>query len=319
VGDKRQERYGRLEREGHGELFELATRQHGVVSTRQLSSLGYGRNSAAKAHRVGRLRRIHRGVYAVGHEVLGWHGWCMAAVLAARPSVASHLSAAYLWGLLRYRPETIHISAPTERRQRRGFRVHFAVLANADMTSVERIPVTSLARTQLDLAAMLSRPRLEGALERSEEQQLFDLRELEAVQDRYSGHPGCGRLRQALDVYRPEPSFTRSGLELRFLRLVREAGLPEPSMNLNVVGLELDAYWPEHRFAVELDVYETHGTRAAFERDRVREEDLLLAGIEGIRVTGPRLKQEPAEVMKRLERHLARRRHALRPPPGAAR
>jgi hypothetical protein len=281
------------------------------VSTRQLRELGYGKNSAAKAHRVGRLRRIHRGVYAVGHEVLDWNGRCMAAVLAAQPAVASHLSAAYLWGLLRYRPERIHVTVPTERRQRRGFRVHFAPLRTADLTRIERIPITSLARTQLDLAAMLPTPRLEKALERSEELQLFDLHELEAVLGRYSHHPGSKSLRQALAIYRPSPAFTRSGLERRFLALVKRAGLPTPAMNFNVVGLELDAYWEPERFAVELDVYETHGTHAAFERDRLRHEDLMLAGIEMIRVTGPRLDREPRQVMERLGTLLRERQQQL--------
>jgi hypothetical protein len=224
----------------------------------------------------------------------------------------------YLWDLLRFRPEAIHVTAPTDRRQRRGFRVHRAPLAAVDLATIDRIPATGLARTQLDLAATLNPERLGRVLEHSEELRIFDLRELDEVLGRYSHHPGARPLRDALDIYRPEPAFTRSGLELRFLQLVREAGLPAPSMNLKVIGLELDAYWPAERFAVELDVYETHGTRAAFERDRVREEDLLLAGIEGIRVTGPRLKREPEEVMERLGRHLARRR-PLRPGSGAAR
>jgi hypothetical protein len=306
VGDKKHQ-----QRDGHVELFELATRQHGVVSTRQLEALGYGRSSAAKAHRVGRLRRVHRGVYAVGHEVLNWHGRCMAAVLAARPAAASHLSAAHLWGLLRYRPETIHVTAPTHRRQRQGFRTHYAVLEAVDIAAQDRIPVTSLARTQLDLAAMLSQERLERTLERSEELNTFDLGELEGVLNRYSGHPGAARLRKALAIYRPDPAFTRSGLERRFLALVKAAGLPAPSMNVNVIGHELDAYWERERFAVELDVYETHGTHASFEGDRLRNEDLLLAGIEVDRITGTRLKREPQRVMERLDRLLARRRREL--------
>jgi hypothetical protein len=174
------------------------------------------------------------------------------------------------------------------------------------------IPVTSLARTKLDLAATLNPYRLGLVLERSEELELFDLGPLDDVLGRFSHHPGSKPLRGALDIYRPDPTFNRSGLEERFLALVKAAGLPTPSINLNVAGLELDAYWPEHRFAVELDVYETHGTRGAFERDRVREEDLLLAGVAVDRVTGPRLKREPEEVMERLGRLLAQRRRDLR-------
>jgi very-short-patch-repair endonuclease len=82
-------------------------------------------------------------------------------------------------------------------------------------------------------------------------------------------------------------------------------------MNVNVIGHELDAYWEEERFAVELDVYETHGTHAAFEDDRMRNEDLLLAGIAVDRITGPRLKREPRRVMERLGRLLVRRREEL--------
>lgn len=298
-------------------LFELATRQHGVVSTRQLAALGYGRNSASKAHRVGRLRRIHRGVYAVGHEVLDWRGRCMAAVLAAAPAVASHLSAAYLWDLLRFRPETVHVTAPTNRRQRRGFRVHCAALDATDLTTIEGIPATSLARTHLDLASTLSEGRLSRTVERSNELGVFDLVALERTLDRYRGHPGADALRRALSLYRDVPAFTRSGLERRFLSLAEGAGLPAPAMNFNVAGFEVDAYWEPERFAVELDVYETHGSRAAFERDRLRQEELKLAGVEMIRITGRRLDR----VIERVATLLRRRRSELgiRPAGGGAR
>jgi predicted transcriptional regulator of viral defense system len=302
----------KLHTEGrHHPLLELATRQHGVVSTQQLKTLGYGRNSASKANRVGRLRRIHRGVYAVGNERLDWHGRCMAAVLACRPSVASHASAAWIWGLLRSRPGTIHLTAPTQRHPRKAFVVHRAQLAPVDRVEREDIPVTSLARTLLDLAATFSATRLERALERAEELRRFDLVALEEILGRVGHHPGAARLRQALAIYREDPAFIRSKLEGHFLDLVRTAGLPLPSMNFNVVGYELDAYWERERFAVELDVYETHGSRAAFERDRLRQEDLKLRGVEMIRITGPRLDREPEATVECVGAHLALRRREL--------
>jgi Transcriptional regulator, AbiEi antitoxin len=288
--------------------MELATRQHGVVSTRQLDRLGYSPSSAAKAAKVGRLRRLHRGVYAVGHEQLSWHGRCMAAVLAVRPSVASHLSAGWLWGLLRYRPESIHLTAPTQRRPRRGFVVHTGDLPPRDLDYVDGIPVTALPRTLLDLALTLKDPGLERALDRAEELGLFDLRAIDELLGRAGHHPGAGKLGGALDIYRPQVAFTRSGLERRFLELVTGAGLPAPAMNFNVAGFELDAYWEGERFGVELDVYETHGSHAAFETDRRREDDLLLAGVETIRVTGPRLEREPQATVERVAAHLERRR-----------
>jgi len=156
---------------------------------------------------------------------------------------------------------------------------------------------------------------LEKMVERSEDLELFDLRAVEELLARTLGHHGHARLRKAIALYRPS-SFTRSSLERRFLELVLEAGLPQPRTNFVIEGFELDCYWPEHRFAVELDVFETHGTRAAFERDRKRQEDLLLAGIQMTRVTGPRLDREPDEVIGRVARLLSARapyRAASRP------
>jgi very-short-patch-repair endonuclease len=163
--------------------------------------------------------------------------------------------------------------------------------------------VTSLPRTLLDLAATVRFEWLEKMVERAEELELFDLRAVEDLLARTVGHHGHGRLRRAVALYKPS-SFTRSGLEKRFLELVLAAGLPQPRTNYVEQGFELDCYWPEQRFAVELDVFETHGTRAAFERDRKRQEDLLLAGITMTRVTGPRLEREPDEVIRRVARLL---------------
>lgn len=166
--------------------------------------------------------------------------------------------------------------------------------------------MTSLARTLLDLAAAVRFEWLEKMVERAEDLSLFDLREVEDLLARTVGHHGHGRLRKAIALYRPT-SFTRSSLEKRFLELCLEAGLPQPRTNYVEQGFELDCYWPQFRFAVELDLYETHGTRAAFERDRKRQEDLLLAGIGMTRVTGPRLEREPEEVIHRVARLLEQR------------
>ena len=281
--------------------------QYGVVSTRQLERLGYGRNSVAKAAKVGRLHRIHRGVYVVGYRRLSWRGRCMAAVLASSPSVASHLSAGWLWGLLRYRPETLHVTSPSARRAKRSFVVHQADLPDADRVIYEGIPVTSVARTVLDLAVDRSAREIRRQMQRGDDFKVFDLRDMRALLARSNGHRGQARVEAALDGFRPNHVFTRSGLEERFLEVVREAGLPEPAMNLFVAGYEIDAYWADRRFGVELDVYETHGSRLSFEEDRERDDELLLAGIETTRVTGPRLDREPGAVVDSLRRHLARR------------
>jgi hypothetical protein len=296
----------------HGALAALASRQHGVVSIQQLEELGYSRYSAARAARSGRLHRLHRGVYAVGHTNLTWEGRCLAAVLACSPNaVASHTSAAWLWGLLRTRPEAFHVTAPSRRHGKAALHLHFASPAAEDLAVCAGISLTAVPRTLLDLAVTLGPSRLDRAIERSEELRLFDLLAVEALLQRTGGHPGVGRLRAALAIYRNEPAFTRSRLERRFLNLAKAAGLPAPAMNYCEGEYELDAYWPPERFAVELDVYGTHGSRAAFERDRLRQEDLKLRGIEMIRITGPRLAREPRAVIERVGALLAGRRRQL--------
>jgi hypothetical protein len=288
-------------------LAELATRQHGVVATRQLDALGYTKSSVAKAAKVGRLHRVHRGVYVLGQRHLTWEGRCMAAILASYPSVASHLSAAWLWGLLRSRPDTVHVTARGPRPGRRPFVVHRADLAPSDLTRREGIPVTSLSRTILDVAVTSWSRTVRRHLQIADDEGIFDLREMDDLLARTKGHRGQAKVRAALDLYDERQPFTRSGLERHFLELVRDAGLPEPAMNYFIAGHELDAWWEAERFGVELDVYETHGSRLSFEEDRVRDDDFLHAGIETTRVTGKRLDREPDAVVDSLRRHLARR------------
>jgi hypothetical protein len=231
----------------------------------------------------------------------------MAAVLASYPSVASHLSAGWIWGLLRSRPEMIHITRRSPRTGKRPFKVHRADLAPRDRTRRDGIPVTALSRTILDVA-VTSRPRtVRRHIQLADDLKVFDLREMHDLLERTKGHRGQAKVRAALDIHEEDPPFTRSGLERRFLELVREAGLPEPSMNHFVGGYEIDAWWEAERFGVELDVYETHGSPLSFEEDRVRDDDLLHAEIEVTRVTGPRLDREPGAVVDSVRRHLARR------------
>jgi hypothetical protein len=287
------------------------------MSIGQLKDLGYSTSAVGRAAASGHLHAIDRSVYAVGHTRLSPHGRCFAAVFACGPgAVLSHYSAAWLHGLARWSPEPFHVTGPVARRPRLPVRIHRARrLENEDREVVEGIPVAAVPRTLLDMAAAVKFEQLERLVERSEELGLFDLRPVEDLLARTVGHHGHGRLRKAIALYKPS-SFTRSGLEKRWLELVIAAGLPQPRMNFVEHGFELDCYWPEYRFGVELDLFETHGTRAAFERDRKRQEDLLLAGIAMTRVTGPRLESEPKQVVERVARLLSargRRRRAWRP------
>jgi very-short-patch-repair endonuclease len=297
---------------GHA-LAELARRQHGVVSRRQLLELGHAPATVSGWEKDGKLHRLHRGVYAVGHEALSWEGRLLAAVLANEPAVASHKTAAWIWGLLRARPGTFHLTAPTRRHRKELVVVHFAPLEPEDVRTVKGIPVTSPGRTALDLAPDESRRDLGRLLRSADDNELLDRRRFEALLSRAGGHPGRAKLAAALRAYKPETATLRSDLEKRFRDLVLAAGLPRPQTNVVVEGYELDAYWEAEGFAVELDVYATHGSPTSFEADREREDDLLLAGIELIRVTDIRLDREPRQTIARVAAHLARRRATIRP------
>ncbi len=235
----------------------------------------------------------------------------LAAVLARGDgALLSHYSAAWLWGLIEGCGRVIDVTAPLPRHTREGIRVHSANgLSAEDRSSSENIPVTAVPKTLLDLAATSER-NLRWAMPRAKRKGFLDPIAIDALIARSTGRAGVRRLRHALVEYR-EPAFTRSGLERRFLRLVREAGLPRPATNLFVAGFELDAYWPSFRFAVELDTYDYHGGYGEFEADRLRQEDLKLAGIEMTRVTGARIDKDPKAVARRLRLLLDQRKREL--------
>jgi very-short-patch-repair endonuclease len=281
-------------------------------------ALGYDRRTIWRWAKDGKLHRLHQGVYAVGHVALSWEGRLCAAVLANEPAVASHLTAAWIWGLLRTRPGTFHLTAPSRRHRKDLAIVHFARLGSEDRMTVDGIPLTSPARTVLDLAPGESPRDLARLLQRADDNELLDRRRFEALLDRTVGHPGHGKLAAALRIFKPATVILRSDLERRFRRLVLDAGLPIPQANVAVEGYELDCYWEAEGFAVELDVYATHGSPRSFEADREREDDLLLAGIELIRVTDVRLDRDPRRTIARVAAHLERRRHTIDPRRSAA-
>jgi very-short-patch-repair endonuclease len=255
---------------------------------------------------------VHRGVYAVGHRLLSPRGECLAGVLAcARRGLLSHYSAAWLWGLARHSHLPVHVTVPVPCKPHPPIRVHHSrTLTAADRALVDNIPVTSVARTLLDQAAEVDRRRLDRLLERSEELELFDLDQADDVLARNRGHHGARRLATAVRGYRP-PKFTRSEAERFLLERIERAGLPMPATGFNLLGHEVDFHWPDLRLVVELDFFETHGTRAAYLRDRQRREDLTLAGYAVSSVIGERLEAEPEEEIARVGEVLRRRRAEL--------
>jgi hypothetical protein len=271
-------------------IAEPAERQWGVVSMAQLRDMGLGARAVQQRAGAGRLRRVHRGVYAVGHGILRREGRWMAAVLACGPgAVLSHRSAAACWELLPSAASLIDVTAALSRAGVPGIRLHRSRSLDArDTTSHRGIPVTTVSRTLLDLAASIRPERLERALAQAQRLELYDHRAITDLIARSNGHRGRGVLARAIS--REDPKWTRNDYEASFLALVRDAGLPEPLVNLPLTApdhprLEVDLCWPTHRLIVELDGWETHRTRAAFEADRRRDAALQAAGWRVVRFT----------------------------------
>jgi hypothetical protein len=269
-------------------LADLAARQHGVVSRRQLLSLGFDRGAIERRLTSGRLHRLHLGVYAVGHTLVSRNGHYLAAVLACGPgAVLSHRSAAALWGL---RPsDAARIDVTVSRTS--GVRTSSRVVVHRpqitpNVASKDGIPVTTPGRTLADLATALPRRALEKAAETAEVLRLHV--ELDPA------HPGAKRL--ALAMAHDLASTTRSPLEDAFLALCDAHGLPRPLVNTVVEGVEVDFCWPGAGLIVETDGRSFHGTTAAFERDRARDARLTALGWRVVRFTERQVREEPERV-----------------------
>jgi hypothetical protein len=272
-----------------------------VVSRSQLLALGLSRGAVEHWLSVGRLQLLFRGVYSVGHTALRAEGRRLAAVLACGPgAVLSHRTAAAQWGLLRTDQTRIDVTAPRGRHGAQGLRLHRSRSLDAqDTTNHEGIPITSVSRTLLDLAATARPSELERALAQAERLRLYDHRAIQATIARNNGHRGTHVLTQATTR---KPKWTRNEWEAEFLALIRKAGLPEPETNEPFHApdhghCEPDYHWPEHRVIVEIDGFETHGTRAAFHADRAKDAALTASGQRVLRFTRD---DDPALAVKRV-------------------
>jgi Transcriptional regulator, AbiEi antitoxin/Protein of unknown function (DUF559) len=284
-------------------ISRLAERQHGVVSLPQLQFLGLSARAVRDRVAAGRLTRIHRGVYAVGHARLTLRGHWMAAVLAYGVGARlSYRSAAALHGVRPDNRPKADVTVPSaSARPRPGIVVHKSTtLHSADITTIDGIPCTSLARTLLDLAEVVDRQAVERAISQAEVLGIFDLREVEDVLARATGRRGAGVLREILTEYEG-PTLTDRELEARFLALCRAASLPEPEVHAwntldDGIAYEIDFLWRAEGLAVETDGWGSHGTRKAFENDRRRDRRLRVAGWDVIRFTWRDVEREPDEV-----------------------
>jgi Protein of unknown function (DUF559)/Transcriptional regulator, AbiEi antitoxin len=275
-------------------LAEMASQQHGVVSRAQLSKLGFDRGGIDRRVQSGRLHRLYRGVYAVGHTVLGREARWLAAVLACgEGAVLSHRSAAELWGLRPSAAARIDVTAP----RTSGVRTTAAIVVHrpkrpAASTRRDGVPVTTVMQTLADLATAVPRRQLEKACENAEAARLLDLNQLDAT------HPGATRLLEVVAQH-DLGSYTRSETEDAFLQLCDDHGIPRPLVNHRVDGFEVDFCWPDARLIVETDGRH-HATRAAFERDRARDALLTSVGWRAMRFTRRQVRRASAQVAARV-------------------
>ena len=280
-------------------IARIASRCGGVIDRTQLSALGLARGAIAHRIRVGRLRPLHHGVYAVGHEALQLRGWLVGALLVAGPrSALSHLTAAVLWKLIPSMPPFVDVTTTNRsRRSRNGLVFHQAT--SLDATILHELPVTTPIRTLQDLAATRPRAELERACSEALVQRLVTEQQL--VQQQGPGAAVLARLTS--EGVAP----TRSELERRFLRAVSTIRLPRPETNARVQRHEVDFLWREQRVIAELDGWRFHGHRLAFERDRMRDAELGLLGYTVVRFTWRQVRDEPAAVAAQVGRFLSRR------------
>jgi very-short-patch-repair endonuclease len=263
----------------------LAGRQYGVVSTEQLREAGLTGPAIRRRVQANRLYPLHRGVYAVGHEALTWRSRLIAAVFACGAgAVASHRAAGALHGLIA--SQRIEVTAARGCKAKPGITVHRPRhLDEGDRTVVDGIPVTTVARTLVDLADVERAERLAKAVDQAEVLRVFDLRALETAAERAGRRGGRGRLAAVLAAYQPEPAFLRSEAERRLKELCRRHDLPQPQFNVWLETQEVDAYWPQARLVLEVDGAEAHGTTYAFRADRRRDRALARRGIRVVRAT----------------------------------
>ena len=254
-------------------------------------ALGVGEAAIDRRVAASRLHRLHRGVFAVGHTVLTVEGRWMAATLATG-GVLSHATAAAAWEL-RPRSGAIHVIAKSGGR-RAGLKVHRSRTIDAtDTTTHRNIPITTPARTIIDLARTLKGRPLEQALDRAEQRRLLDFAELH-------NRPIPPSLQAVLSLY-TAGTPTRSELEERFLALCDDHGIPRPETNARIEGHEVDFVWRDRRLIVEVDGYAYHRSPTAFEADRERDVDLAQAGWRVLRFTWNQITRRPAWVAHALD------------------
>jgi predicted transcriptional regulator of viral defense system len=281
----------------------MASRSHGVVIRADLLGAGISPKEVRQRLGTGALIRVHPGAYRVGHRAPSLEARYLAAVLACgEGAVLSGWAAAYLWGLLRGSPPDPDVTCPTERRVK-GVVTHRCRRMEPRATTVLRgIPITTIAKTLVDLAAVVNESELARACHEAAVRHHTTPAQVEAVLARRPGAPGAAKLRRVL---RGDVPVTLSRLESRFLERLRAAGLPLPRTNRPAGGRRVDCRWPDLALTIELDGYRYHHSRHAWEQDRRREREARARGDEIRRYTYGDVYESPELMLTELRALLA--------------
>jgi very-short-patch-repair endonuclease len=290
-------------------IAALAGRQNGVVARWQLLREGVTGHQIDWRLSTGRLHQIHQGVYLVGHAVPPPLAMERAALLAYRNrAVLGGRTATNLWKLLPH-PATapVCVVVPPERNARRpGIHAREARLDRQDIRSHDGLPLTSPPRTILDLSLELDSYKLEQLVAEAQFRHLASDRELRSQLERNPGKRGAARLHSVLDLP-GGPQRTRSPGEVAMLKLLRKAGITGFKANARIHGYEVDFLWRDLGFAVEVEGYDGHSGRHAFERDRLKWARLQAKGVQVMPVTGRQISQDAEGVAARIREALALR------------
>ena len=257
----------------------IMARQQGLITRSQALSTGLSRRQVDGRLASSEWRRLMPTVYAPAELFATWHQRVIAACLwAGENAAASHATAAHLLGFPGFPREGIEICTP-RRLVRAGIVVHQRSLRPRDVVRVDRIPVTSVPRTLVDVAAACSLERLETAVDNVLVRGLTTKDRLQAELDgRLRAVPGSAPLRRVVESYTHAP--IESPLERKFLRLLRAAGLPEPEVQYPIYDgdrflARVDFAYPELRLAIEVDGFRWHGGRTGWAHDLSRGNALI--------------------------------------------
>jgi very-short-patch-repair endonuclease len=285
-------------------LARLASRSHGLITRSQLQSAGLTEAEIRQRLQTGALLREYRGVYRVGHRAPSLEARYLAAVYACGDgALLSGRAAAHLLGILPGPPLRPEVSAPTERRIPGITTRRIRSMHPIDAQFWRGVPVTSPARTIVDLAGTLAAHELARVAHEAAIRHNTAPREIEAVLERPTRWRGAKKLRAVITGDEP---VTLSALERRFLTLLRDAGLPLPITNRPAGTRRIDCRWPHHKLTVELDGYRYHSSRHAWEQDRRREREAFARGDDFRRYTYGDVFEQPQPMLAELQAVLPR-------------